>query len=409
MKITIVGLGGGTPETLTIQAREALLGAGCIIGAKRLLASLPEGCTDNTAAAITAADILSAVQAYETQAGAGQNPAVAVVMSGDTGFYSGTKKLLPLLKENGYDTEVLPGLSSVQMLAARLGRTWQDWELVSAHGLDVKLPGAAMSGRPTFFLTDSTFTPAVIAQQLTAAGLGDLGFAVGEELSYSDEKITVTTAAEAAGMTFAPLSVALTDAIEKSPYRAGGLPDDLFIRGEVPMTKRDIRAAVLSRLAVKEDDVLWDIGAGTGSCSVEMALAAPRGAVCAVECVDEACGLIMQNRERFHVWNLALTQAKAPDGLADLPAPDAVFIGGTRGQLDGILDVAIAKNPAVRIVTTAIALESLQRAQEALSARGYELDITQIQVSHAKKAGSLHLMMAENPIYLIAAQRPVEE
>ena len=266
-----------------------------------------------------------------------------------------------------------------------------------------------MGGKPTFFLTGGTFTPEKIAGALADAGLGKLGFVVGERLSYPDEKITVTTAGEAAGMTFAPLSVVLTDPLETSGERAGGLPDDMFIRGDVPMTKRDVRAAVLSRLAVKEDDVLWDIGAGTGSCSVEMALAAPRGAVYAVECVEEACELIRKNRTSFKVWNLSLVQAKAPDGLEELPAPDAVFIGGTRGQLDGILDAATSKNPMVRIVITAIALESLQKAQEALTARGYDLDITQIQVSRAKKAGSLHLMMAENPIYLIEAQHRCEE
>ena len=402
MSITIIGTGGGTPDTLTAEAWRALRDADCIIGARRLLETLPENCTDNRTAAVSVPDILAAVQAADSE------DRVVIAMSGDTGFYSGAKKLIPVLEVHGYEVTVLPGISSIQLLASRLGRPWQDWELVSAHGLDILLPGAAMSGKPTFFLTGGSFTPEIIAQQLTAAGLGETGFVVGEQLSYPDEKVTITTAAEAAEMTFAPLSVVLTDPVERWPYRAGGLEDKLFVRGDVPMTKRDIRAAVLARLSVRECDVLWDIGAGTGSVSVEMALAAPRGEVYAVECVEEACKLIETNRERFCAWNLSLVQAKAPDGLADLPAPNAVFIGGTRGQLDGILDAALAKNPRVRIVTTAIALESLQRAQESLTARGYELDITQIQVSRARKAGSLHLMIAENPIYLITGEMKAE-
>ncbi len=402
MSITIIGTGGGTPDTLTAEAWRVLRDADLVIGARRLLETLPENCTDNRTAAVSVPDILAAVQAADSV------DRIVIAMSGDTGFYSGAKKLIPVLEVHGYEVTVLPGISSVQLLAARLGRPWQDWELVSAHGLDVSLPGAAMSGKPTFFLTGGIFTPEIIAQQLTAAGLGETGFVVGEQLSYPDEKVTVTTAAEAAEMTFAPLSVVLTDPVERWPYRAGGLEDDLFVRGDVPMTKRDIRAAVLARLSVRECDVLWDIGAGTGSVSVEMALAAPRGEVYAVECVEEACALIETNRKRFCAWNLTLVQAKAPDGLADLPAPNAVFIGGTRGQLDGILDAALAKNPRVRIVTTAIALESLQRAQESLTARGYELEITQIQVSRARKAGGLHLMMAENPIYLITGEKKAE-
>lgn len=97
------------------------------------------------------------------------------------------------------------------------------------------------------------------------------------------------------------------------------------------MTKQEVRAAALAKLAVQPGDTLWDVGAGTGSVSVELALAAPRGHVYAVECDPEACGLIRQNRERFHACNLTLVEGRAPAALADLPAPDAVFIGGTKG------------------------------------------------------------------------------
>ena len=112
--------------------------------------------------------------------------------------------------------------------------------------------------------------------------------------------------------------------MEGLPRRPPGLPDEAFERGDVPMTKQEVRAAVLAKLAVRPEDILWDVGAGTGSVSVELALAAPRGRVYAVECRPEGCALIKANREKFRTRNLVLVEGLAPDALSDLPAPDAV-------------------------------------------------------------------------------------
>ena len=187
--------------------------------------------------------------------------------------------------------------------------------------------------------------------------------------------------------------------------RAPGFPDDAFLRSQVPMTKQEVRAAALGKLAVRPTDTVWDVGAGTGSVSVELALAARLGRTYAVECQEEACDLIRANRQRLGAWNLTLIPGKAPEALVDLPAPDAVFIGGTKGNMESVLDAVLGKNPNARICIAAIALETLSAAVTALTARGLTAEVTQIGVSRTKTAGKLHLLMANNPVFLITGHR----
>ena len=197
----------------------------------------------------------------------------------------------------------------------------------------------------------------------------------------------------------------LAQAAPRYAPRCPGLPDEAFIRGGVPMTKQEVRAAALAKLAAAPGDTLWDVGAGTGSVSVELALAAPRGRVFAVECEPEACELIRANREKFSAWNLHLTQGRAPQALEGLPAPDGVFIGGTKGELEAVVAAALAKNPDARICISAIALETLSAAVAALTGHGLEAGVTQVAVSRTRAAGKLHLLMANNPTFLIVGGR----
>ena len=171
------------------------------------------------------------------------------------------------------------------------------------------------------------------ARRLAAAGYGEVIATVGENLGSDAQRLVTDTVAALAQQQFAPLSVLLAERCPAPPRRAPGLPDEVFLRGKTPMTKQEVRAAVLAKLAVRPNDTLWDVGAGTGSVSVEMALAAPEGRVYAAECDADACELVCQNRAKFAVQNLHLTQGLAPEALADWPAPDAVFIGGSKGDL----------------------------------------------------------------------------
>ena len=391
--VTLIGMGASS-DTLTAEAREALGRAELVAGAQRLLDALPAGVTAERVPAVRPADVLAVV------AGA-QN--AAVLYSGDTGFYSGAAGLLARLKEAGIPARVLPGLSSVQMLAAALGRPWQDWNLVSAHGRPCDPVAAVCGGQPAFFLTGTGESgPAALCAQLAAAGLGTLPVTVGENLGLASRRIFAGTAAGAAGERFGPLAVLLAEPAFRLPARTPGWPDETFVRAEgVPMTKRAVRAQVLAQLALCPGETVWDVGAGTGSVSLEMAYANGGAPVWAVERLPEACAVLEENRRRLGGWNVRPVSGEAPAALAGLPAPDAVFIGGTRGRLGPILDAALAANPAVRICLTAIALETLAAALDACAARGLEAEITQIAAAHA--AGRPHLLRAENPVFLITA------
>ena len=397
MNVTLIGMGSGQPENLTLQGLAALRQADLILGARRLLAVLPAGCTENRAAAYRPDEVAELLQT------SGAENAV-LVYSGDTGFYSGASSMMEKLEALGVRARVLPGLSSIQLLAAALGRPWQGWNFVSAHGRTCDPVAECMQGRPTFFLTGGSEDPATLCAQLAAEGFGDVQAVVGQCLGTPEEKIFRGSVKELAAGRFNSLSVLLVEAAEVLPRRAPGLPDEAFERGDVPMTKQEVRAAVLAKLAVRPEDILWDVGAGTGSVSVELALAAPRGRVYAVECRLEGCALIKANREKFRTRNLVLVEGLAPAALSDLPAPDAVFIGGSKGSLAAIVDAALDKNPDARICVSAIALETLSAAVAALTARGRTVQVSQIAVSRAKAVGGLHLMMAQNPIYLITGE-----
>lgn len=397
MNVTLIGMGSGQPENLTLQGLAALRQADLILGARRLLAVLPAGCTENRAAAYRPDEVAELLQT------SGAEKAV-LVYSGDTGFYSGASSMMEKLEALGVRARVLPGLSSIQLLAAALGRPWQGWNLVSAHGRTCDPVAECMQGRPTFFLTGGSEDPATLCAQLAAEGFGDVQGVVGQCLGTPEEKLFRGSVKELAAGRFNSLSVLLVEAAEVLPRRAPGLPDEAFERGDVPMTKQEVRAAVLAKLAVRPEDILWDVGAGTGSVSVELALAAPRGRVYAVECRPEGCALIKANREKFRTRNLVLVEGLAPDALSDLPAPDAVFIGGSKGSLAAIVDAALDKNPDARICVSAIALETLSAAVAALTAKGRTVQVSQIAVSRAKAVGGLHLMMAQNPIYLITGE-----
>ena len=397
MNVTLIGMGSGQPENLTLQGLAALRQADLIMGVRRLLAVLPAGCTENRAAAYRPDEVAELLQT------SGAENAV-LVYSGDTGFYSGASSMMEKLEALGVRARVLPGLSSIQLLAAALGRPWQGWNLVSAHGRTCDPVAECMQGRPTFFLTGGSEDPATLCAQLAAEGFGDVQGVVGQCLGTPEEKLFRGSVKELAAGRFNSLSVLLVEAVEGLPRRAPGLPDEAFERGDVPMTKQEVRAAVLAKLAVCPEDILWDVGAGTGSVSVELALAAPRGRVYAVECRPEGCALIKANREKFRTRNLVLVEGLAPAALSDLPAPDAVFIGGSKGSLAAIVDAALDKNPDARICVSAIALESLSAAVAALTAKGRTVQVSQIAVSRAKAVGGLHLMMAQNPIYLITGE-----
>lgn len=376
MKVTLIGTGCGPVPDIR---------ADYVVGAARLL----EGYPGRRDAATRAEDILELLLTSGCED-------CAVLYSGDIGFYSGARTLLPLLAERGIEAEIQPGLSSVQVLAARLGRPWQDWALCSAHGTNCDPVAAVCRGKPAFFLTGGPDGPARLCRELTQAGLGELPVTVGENLGFQGERVLQMTASRCAEQTFAPLNVLLCEPTPRHPRRAPGIPDGEFLRaGGVPMTKQEVRAAILSKLAVGPEDVCWDVGAGTGSVSVELALQCR--AVWAVEGKPEALALARSNREKFGAWNVRLAEGRAPAALEDFPTPDAVFVGGSGGELSAILEAVRRANPKARVCVSAISLETLRAAAAELR----DPEVTQISVSRSRPAGQFHLLLAQNPVFLI--------
>lgn len=402
MKVTVIGTGMGDGDTMTLGAWRALEQADCIIGARRLVDSLPPGLTACRLAEIREQAIVEHLRAHS------EWRRVCIVMSGDTGFYSGARRLLPRL--DFCEVQVLPGISSPQYLAARLGVPWQGFHLVSAHGrhgdeLDPAAP--VRTHGETFFLTGGEWTVQALCRALAEGGLGDALVTVGENLSYPEERIVTGRADELCAQAFAPLAVMLA---RRTPdfARAAcvpGIDDGQFIRGKAPMTKSEVRTVSLGKLALEPADTLWDVGAGTGSVAVEAALLCRRGRVYAVECEEEAYGLLLENKAKFGVSNLFACRGMAPAALAGLPPPDAVFIGGSKGNVKAILQAALEKNPGVRVVVNAIALETLAQAVAALGELGFcRVDIAQVAVSRAKEVGAYHMMMGQNPVYIVSGE-----
>lgn len=393
-RVTILGTGVGSEGMLTIEADRACRDAQKIIGAKRLTESL-ERYGKPFVNAVLPGDIARAV--FE-----GSEERIVVAMSGDTGFYSGTKKLLPLL--SGAEVRVLPGISSIIYFCSRLGVSWDDAKLISAHGRACNYLAKIRKNPKVIALTGGDADANVIIADLCASGLGHVRVTVGSDLSYPEEKIVSGTAAELKDSRFPSLAVLMAEnpAAACAPVPCGK-PDSAFLRAEVPMTKQEVRAVTLAKLGVTKRAVCWDVGAGTGSVSLEMAECAEDGMVYAVEQKDAACELIEKNKLHLGISNVTVVHGTAPEALEALPAPSHVFIGGSSGNMKEILELVLQKNPQARIVLNTVTAESFAEAVELLKALPViETEIVELSAAHGRPVGRYHLMTAQNPVFVIS-------
>jgi precorrin-6Y C5,15-methyltransferase (decarboxylating) len=399
--VYLIGAGMGNPDTLTLEAQNAIASSQLLIGADRLLAPYA-ALNIPMRNLVRTQEILAAVQGFDGEQ-------VSVLFSGDPGFYSGASHLFQQL---GQEAQVitLPGISSVNYFAAKLHTTWQDAKLVSAHGRACNPVGEVQTAAKTFFLTGGTTKVQDLCKALTAAGYGSLTAHVGQDLSYPQEVIQTGLVCAFADQAFPDLSVLLVEnPAPIPPYpMAPGIPDDQFVRGKVPMTKECVRTVAVSKLRLQPDSVLWDVGAGTGSVSVAGGMAAPQGRVFAVERNPDACQLIAQNAARFGTTNVTVVPGSAPEALQDLPRPDCLFLGGSSGALGPIIDLALEKNPRLRVVVTAVSLETLTEALHYFKLRSFaDFDITQLTAAQAKEMGAHHLMLGQNPVWILSGEGSV--
>ena len=398
LKVNIIGIGPGNPDLLTGAARQAIAESNILIGDKRMLSAFADDSK-------TVYDTIKTSAIAEIAAKA--DPAkdvLAVLVSGDVGFFSLAKTISGKLP--GCECVRYCGISSLVYFASKLQLSWDDAKIVSMHGRDQNLVAAVAQNKKVFSLTGGEHSPQALCKQLCEHGMGQVTVYVGENLSYPEEKITQGTAEEISALNFPSLSVMmlLNDEANGFVPTVHGLADDLFMRSKVPMTKQEVRSVSMSKLMPKATDVIYDIGAGTGSCSVELALIAKQGKVWAFERNPVAVELLGKNKELFGLSNLEIIAGEALENIKAMPAPDCVFVGGSGGDLCEMLDVIYAKNSKCRVVINAITVETLaQVAAYYKEHEDYSLEIVNVFVARGKHLGSYNLMIAQNPVYVMTA------
>ena len=408
-EITIAGIGPGNTDCMTRETLMSIEHADCLIGAGRMLQQRCRA-DQGRCEAIAPDKIVSFILEHPWY------QRYTVLMSGDTGFFSGTKKLLESLAEHGLDqsVKVLPGLSSLSVLCARLKTSYEDVRMVSLHGREADIVQELRRSPRVFTLVGGEDGIAGLCERLTQAGMGDTRIHVGERLSYPDEKITSGVCQEMKDRSFHSLSAALLERQADSSKHivTPGLPDTEFLRAEgekgiVPMTKSEIRALCLSKLQLSEDSICWDIGAGTGSVAIEMARLACKGQVYAIERDARAIPLIRENQKKLlFADNLTVIEGIAPDACRRLPAPTHAFIGGSTGSMKEILQLLLEKNAEVRIVAAAISLETIAELTQCIKAFSFTREeAVAVNISTDRKAGAYHLMNARNPVFIFTMQR----
>lgn len=402
-KINIVGIGVGNISQMTFEASNAIKQSDVIIGAKRILESCV-GFNKPMHCAFMPNEVLEYINSLEEASKHchKEHRTIAILLSGDVGFYSGAKKLLDTLKD--YDTNIICGISSPIYLCSKLGFSWDDISLCSLHGRDNNIIHSVKTSFRTFTLVGGEYGVNELCDLLIDYNFSDVKLYIGEKLSYTDEKITVGTASELGKCAFDKLASVI---IENGNYNTKlnvGLDDEAFIRfDKVPMTKSEVRAVSISKLKLSNDSVVYDIGAGSGSVAIEMAMQAYNGIVYAVEKSHEAIELINKNKMHLAVPNLEIIEGFAPEAIKDLPKPTHAFIGGSSGNLSKIVEMLLEKNKNVRIVINAITLETMAEAIDCIKRFNFEnAEIVNLSVSKSRKLGNYNMMMAQNPIYIIS-------
>lgn len=396
----LVGIGMGDQSTMTGAAKEAIEKANLIVGARRMV----------EAANVKDKEILIEYDSKKIAEYIEEHPEydkIAVLLSGDTGFYSGAKKLVKALDTIGCQSEVICGISSVAYFMSKIKQSWDDAVIVSNHGMKTSLIPLIRDNHKVFSILGKKDDVAKLAEKLCYYGLADAKVYVGEKLSYEDEVIVQGTASNFTEYENDPLCVVVVVNENYKNTRINKLArrrDEEFIRAKVPMTKFDVRNASIARMNLEEDSICYDVGSGTGSVSIEMAIIASRGQVYGIEKKEEAVALAEENKKKFMCDNFQIVSGLAPEAMEDLPAPTHVFIGGSSGNMDSIVESVLAKNPSARFVINCIALESLGQALEAAKKYAEEdtIEVSQITSAAGRKLGSYTMMTGENPIYVIA-------
>lgn len=417
-KIILSGIGMGNTDGMTREAYHAFEEAEVIFGAERMLENLPG--KGIKVPYYRADDIISYLIEHP------QYTKVAAAFSGDSGFYSGAqsmKKALEEANEKGIlksETTILPGVSSVSALAARLGVSWNDAVLASIHGRRANVVNLVRKNTKVFLLLSGKNDFEMLVNKFREAGINHVKISAGYRLSYPDEKLFTFYLDEFETKLFDLPEGVYTCLIENEDCEeqilTPGIDDEIFSRTKVPMTKNEVRVLSISRLELTKNAVVYDVGSGTGSVSIECARLSPDIFVFAIEQKEEAANLTKENAVRLGLSDqVVVINKKAPEGFEELPTPTHVFIGGSSGALSDILSAIQKKlivkentkgktdkaSKGVRVVINAVSLETIAQITKLIQTYPVKhVQLTQIQASRAHKLGSYNLMQAQNPVLI---------
>ncbi|WP_432821556.1 precorrin-6y C5,15-methyltransferase (decarboxylating) subunit CbiE [Trichloromonas sp.] len=396
-KIYVIGAGVEGQEGFSRRSLELIGKADILFGGERQLQLFPEFAGEKV---VIGSNLSGIVERLNSRKG------LAVVLaSGDPLFFGVGRMLLRNLDKDAL--EFLPNVSSVQYAFAKIKEPWDDTVFVSAHGRGLK--GAVdriVSNDKAAILTDDVNTPAAIAAELIERGRDGYTAYLCENLGGADERIRNIDLHGLLKIKAAPLNVLI---LIKQFEAAGdeyvptlGIPDEEFATIKKLITKEEIRVVTLAKLKLRHDMCLWDVGAGSGSVSIEADHLLPNGRIFAMERNEQCLGFIKQNLNKFNTRHVTLVPGEAPDCFEDLPDPDRVFIGGSGGNLFDILDAVDARLPAEgRIVINAITLETLTAATEYFDNAGYQVEVTTVNISRTRPLTEYKMFEAYNPVYII--------
>jgi precorrin-6Y C5,15-methyltransferase (decarboxylating) len=336
---------------------------------------------------------------------------VVVLGSGDPNFFGVARFLLRNLPKERI--EIFPNVTSLQYAFARIKEPWDDAIFVSVHGRGLK--GAidrVVAAEKAAILTDANNTPAIIARELISRGAEGYDAWLCEDMGLPSEKFTKTDVKGLVDMVASPLNILiLIKAWEPNlqHYPVIGIDDDEFATAKKLITKQEVRAVTLGKLKIQDDLVMWDIGAGSGSVSIEASNLMPNGKIYALEKNPQYLAFVRDNLKKFVARNVVLIEAYAPEGLEDLPDPDRVFIGGSGGMLEEIIDSVDRRLKSEGIIVlNAVTLDTLTKAVEFLEDHGYSVEVTCVNIAKTRGLTEFKMFEAHNPVYIITARKTEE-
>jgi precorrin-6Y C5,15-methyltransferase (decarboxylating) len=409
--IHVIGIGLDGTAGLTESVRHHVEQATLLVGSDRHLSYFPNYPGEQ----IVLGNFTSAIEKIR------QHPnSVAVLTSGDPLFF-GFGRLL--LEELPHDRLVFhPNLSSVQLAFNRIKCPWHDARIISAHGRSLdELTQALQQGvEKIAVLTDPTRNPSAIAELLLSLDLPSrYQIWVCENLGGCEEHIIETRDPKSLlNQSFAALNIVILqrlpndETLDLQTLPLIGLPDHRFLSfSDRPglMTKREVRTLVLAELALQANQIVWDVGAGTGSVAIEIARLCPMTKIYAIEKTAAGISLIQKNSQRFHVQTIHPVQGEAPEALTDLPTPDRIFIGGSGGNLDRILDCCLSQLADNGVIVLALAtLEHLTQIFTYLSRFNWPYRLLQVQIARSTAVASLTRFTPLNPVTLITITKSLK-